>query len=363
MKIIACCGYHATGSGVIDDLLREMDNVADAVYGAELRILHDTDCISDLEYHLVKDPHRLCTGLAIRRFVEYCKSQSRMEEKIFGKNWMRLVQDYADSLIINKYKGWIDADIPFMPIWKRRFAWLERAFFYVMRNKKIAPYVPKCLSRPRWYDYYPNYVTYYSHLTENDFMRKTHSFIENLCSLINVDNKEYLVLDQFVCPHNPMRDLKYVDDMKVIVVDRDPRDLYVHEMLNKSHVLPKDPKQFAVQYRLMRELSAPDDPTKVLRVKYEDMIFHYESMVPKVLDFLGIDSSHHKFPFKHFNPSVSINGTQLWIYKTHRFVNAVKIIENELPDMLYDYPNEAVRKSIVSRMDSKLAIKEYATKH
>ena len=92
MKIIACCGYHATGSGVIDDLLREMDNVADAVYGAELRILHDTDCISDLEYHLVKDPHRLCTGLAIRRFVEYCKSQSRMEEKIFGKNWMRLVR-------------------------------------------------------------------------------------------------------------------------------------------------------------------------------------------------------------------------------------------------------------------------------
>ena len=31
MKIIACCGYHATGSGVIDDLLREMDNVVEKV--------------------------------------------------------------------------------------------------------------------------------------------------------------------------------------------------------------------------------------------------------------------------------------------------------------------------------------------
>ena len=78
MKKIACCGYHATGSGVIDDLLREMDNVACSEYCAELRILHDPDCISDLEYHIVTDPHRLGTGLALKRFFLYCKNHSQM---------------------------------------------------------------------------------------------------------------------------------------------------------------------------------------------------------------------------------------------------------------------------------------------
>ena len=53
MKKIACVGYHATGAGVIDDLFREFDNVAQGQYEVESRLLQDPDGISDLEYNLV----------------------------------------------------------------------------------------------------------------------------------------------------------------------------------------------------------------------------------------------------------------------------------------------------------------------
>lgn len=64
MKKIACVSYHGTGESVIDDLLCECNNVCHGTYEAELRILHDPDAISDLEYHLVECPHRLSSGLA-----------------------------------------------------------------------------------------------------------------------------------------------------------------------------------------------------------------------------------------------------------------------------------------------------------
>lgn len=363
MKKIAVVGYHATGSGVIDDLLRELDNTAFAEYNAELRILHDPDCISDMEYHISTDPHRSGSSLAIKRFFEYCKREARMEEKIFGDKWMTLVSNYADSLCCHKYKGWMTCESQLFPTYSKIIAKLKKTFFYVLRQKPWVNILPSSIQRPRWYNYYPEVITYYANLSEEEFIRKTKSFVEELCSTINKDKKEYIVLNQFTSSHNPMRDLRYVDDMKVIVVDRDPRDLFVHNVSLKDHRLPSEPQKFAKQYRLMRKRCAEEDPTKVLHVRYEDMIFKYDEMVPIILDFLGIDPAHHVAKKTSFKPGVSINGTQLWIYKAPEYAEAVKIIEEELPDMVYEYPNEDVRKKIISEVDGKLALKEYATKH
>ena len=363
MNKIAVVGYHATGSGVIDDLLRELDNTSFTAYNAELRILHDPDCISDLEYHIVKDPHRSGSGLAIKRFINYCKTETRMEERIFGDKWMLLVTSYAESLCIHKYKGWMSCETQLLPIRTRLVGKIKKAFFYVLRQKPFSNIFPTSFQRPRWYNYYPNITTYYANLSENEFLEKTKSFVESLCNIINVDKKEFVVLNQFTSSHNPMRDLRYVDDMKVIIVDRDPRDLFVHNVIMKDHRLPSDPLKFAKQYRLMRKRCAEEDPAKVLHVQYEDMIFKYDETVPVIMDFLGIDASHHIKKKTCFKPGVSINGTQLWIYKATKYVNEIQIIEKELPDMLYVFPDESVRNMIINEVDTKTALKEYATKH
>ena len=95
MKKIACVGYHGTGAGVIDDLFREFDNIYHGSYEAEVRLLHDPDGISDLEYHLVENPHRLSSGIVIKRFISYAKSQERQATKIFGNLWMDMIISYA----------------------------------------------------------------------------------------------------------------------------------------------------------------------------------------------------------------------------------------------------------------------------
>ena len=105
MKKIACVGYHATGAGVIDDLFREFDNVTQGQYECEMRVLQDPDGISDLEYNLVENPHRLNSGFAIKRFKKYVDRMDRTYRKIFGKKWKSISYDYAESLAKINYNG------------------------------------------------------------------------------------------------------------------------------------------------------------------------------------------------------------------------------------------------------------------
>ena len=78
MKKISCVGYHATGSGAVDDYLREFDNIESANYGIESRFLQDPDGISDLEYNLIENPHRLNSGFALKRFLIFAREIARI---------------------------------------------------------------------------------------------------------------------------------------------------------------------------------------------------------------------------------------------------------------------------------------------
>lgn len=341
MKKIACVGYHDTGSSVVDDLLRECDNVAQGVAGAELRICHDPDGISDLEYHLVKDPHRLGSTLIIRRFIDYCKRYSRMTEKLVGDKWKNMYMNYINSLVKLKYKGWLDCDVLFFPIWKKKYLWFLTA---------INHFLPQKIKKQRWYNFFPNEESYYSSLTEEEFLSKTKVFIDSICEKMNPENKEYIVLDQFASSHNPCNACRYTDNLKVIIVDRDPRDLYIHDVkMYKEHILAPEALDFAKQYRLMRREIIKDDSSIVLRVYYEDLIYKYEETTKLIFDFLGIDPLvHHIDKKKYFNPAISINGTQLW-KRFPQYAEDVQIISEELKEMLYPYPANAdkIREDIL----------------
>ena len=54
LNVITCTGYYNTGSSAVGDLLREFSNVQD--YGDyEIRIAHEPDGLSDLEYNITAD--------------------------------------------------------------------------------------------------------------------------------------------------------------------------------------------------------------------------------------------------------------------------------------------------------------------
>ena len=328
MKKIACVGYHGTGAGVIDDLLREFDNIAQGEYESESRYLHDADGISDLEYNLVENPHRLNSGFAVRRFQQYSKTNNHQLSKVYGKKWLELSDEYVGNIIAFEYeghKGWETS----------MYGPTDHLIAFV--KKAINKIKPQKYRNPAWHDYYPGHKTIHAMLTEEEFLHHTKIFIDKLCdSIKHKPNDEFVVVDQMFPGKNIERYLRYVNDVKVIIVDRDPRDLYIRQRSLPDHVLPNNPYQFCQYYRDIRPPRDYVAPSNVLYVNFEDMIYNYDSMVKKVLDFLGIDESHHISPRTHFNPDVSIRGTKMW-NKYPEYVDDIKIIERELPEYIYHY--------------------------
>lgn len=328
MKKVTCVGYHDTGSSVVDDLFREFPCFAQGGVDKECRFLQDPDGVADLEFNLVENPHRLNSGFALKRFRIMAQENHRVYEKIFGKSWMRHVDEYIADITKLKYKGYWHGDIWLLKPMVKNFHWFLRGV-----NKIL----PKPIAKPYWYNYFPNLETYHCCITEEEFLVKTRKFMETLCAELAEKGVEYILLDQLVHPNNVSRYLRYVDDLKVVIVDRDPRDIYIEEMRYKEHILPTEPHTFCEVYRDSRKNTHNyENPDVVLRINFEDMIYHYDESISKVCNFVGVDFSQHKYPKKYFNPEVSIKNTRFW-EKYPEFRGAVEIIEKELPEFLYRY--------------------------
>ena len=330
MKKVTCISYHATGSGAVDDYLREFDGFTYAPSDVECRFLQDPDGISDLEYNLVDNWHRLNSGFAVKRYKKFARMNKRTYQLIFGKCWLDETDKYIRDLVDFEFPGYWHGDVneqPFIPwaIYK-----IRRAFSKIM---------PRKYRKTQDYNYFPYLTSYHCACSREEFYQKTQDYTEALCEKMARPDTEYLVLDQCVSTTNVKRYLNYIRDLKVIIVDRDPRDVYIQAMRDGDHVLPHDPLLFAKQYRDMRRTIDDEikDP-RILRIHFEDLIYRYDFTTKQINEFLGISEEKHEDLRKHFNPDISIRNTQLWI-NDKNYNNQIKIIEQELEDFLYLFPN------------------------
>jgi hypothetical protein len=328
MKKITCISFHGTGSGAVDDFFKEFDNCPSAPSDIECRFLQDPDGISDLEYNLIENPHRLNSGYALKRYLKFAKNMSWTYGKIFGNKWLKYSEEYVESLISDNYKGYWHGDLLLLPPITKFIYYSKRAL-----NKLR----PKRLRKPGYYNYFTKMDYWHSYITREKFLTETRNYIDKLCLLLNPNNEEFVLLDQMVATSNITRYIKYVNDLKVIVVDRDPRDLYIQQMIAGDHVLPKDPKVFAKVYRDQRNMIG-DIPVEapVLQIKFEDLIFEYEETTNKIMAFIGEKESHHVRKRQLFNPDVSIKNTQMWLAHP-KYKTAAETIEKMLPEYLYPF--------------------------
>lgn len=329
MKLITCAGYYGTGSSAVTDLLDECDNVHD-MGDYEFRFVQDPDGISDLEYNLVENNHRHNSGYAIRRYeknVKYLNGNKFIKKynQFFDNKWNDLSKEYISNLISVAYKGsWHQElrDLGFGAYF------LERSINKIVGLFKKEFFVPIFLR---------NNMDYVSYPAEN-FYLLTKRYIDDLFEYANKDNKEYVMADQLVPPSNVSRYLRYFNDLKVICVDRDPRDLFLLEKKWRGTIIPRDVKDFCLWYRTTREHrnNEKDDNERCLRINFEDLIYHYDEYSKKIFDFVGISDSHHTKKFTRLIPEQSMKNTKLWINNL-QYKDEILIIEQMLPEYLYKY--------------------------
>lgn len=328
MKIVTSVGFTCSGSSVINNLLREYDNFCELTPNNECRFLQDPDGISDLEYNLFDNRHRLNSEYAIKRYLKYTeKYDVRNFRQIFGKEWDKYNKEFVNSIIMFSYNSYWHADL-------RDLTLLQKLKYYSCRATRIIFSKIFGISRENNKNYFPNKKMFLPINGRNEFINKVNIFTNNLFQFLNKDNKEFGVVDQLVPPRNIKRYMKYVQGLYVIVVDRDPRDVYIEALLKNDRAFPKDVKQFCQIYRDNRIGNIENDEN-VLYIKFEDLVLNYNDSIDKINKFLDINIKHHINQGKYFSIEKSKKNIELW-KKYPEFSNQIKYIENNLKEYLYN---------------------------
>lgn len=327
MRIITCASYYGTGSSAVTDLFSECDGIC-SLGNCEYRFLHEPDGISDLEYNIVENNHRHNTSDAIKRFMKYMKSLETMGYggyDVFGEEFPILTKKYVNEITQLKSHSWWNKDRADKG---KLFGIADRAYSFAKRILTGNLHSERKFSLLQNREY-----GYYTAISEDEFLIATKKYVRKLINSANPNNCPYVMVDQMVPPTNSKRFVRYFDDVKIIVVDRDPRDLYLLEkVIWQWGIIPIETvEEFVEWFKITRKYASvvDEDSKKIIRIKFEDMIYHYEETRKKLLEFVEIPESFHIHPKTRFNPGISIKNTNLK-KQINGFENDIKYIENNL---------------------------------
>lgn len=333
MRIVTCSSYYGTGSSAVTDYVGEFESTT-SLGEYEFRFLHDPDGIADLEYNLVWNHNRHNSGHAIKRFkrlVDFYAGNRLIKryEPFFSNRWKEIAYRYLDSLVDFSYKGWWQYDL------------LDRGLSFYYRKLLVNKLYKLVLGKnnERVLNVLPNEVTYCSRPTQECFDAKTKAFLNELFQAANIYNKPILMIDQLLPVSNLNRFEKFFDDLRVVIVERDPRDLYILEKyVWKGNVIPTDDVQTFCKWfkytRAHRKVEVLCDE-KVMLIHFEDLIYRYDQTSVKIRDWIGLKEEDHVYKKQKLNPQESMKNTRLWLQ--YDIGEDQKIIETELAEYLYDY--------------------------
>lgn len=333
MRVITCTSYYGTGSSAVTDYVTEFETVK-SLGEYEIRILHDMDGVTDLQYHLTENHNRHNSGHAIKRFKKlvdfYAGNRlASRYEPFFQNRWREISYKYINSLVDFSYRGWWQYDL------------LDKGEKYYYYKMMLNKFYKLTIGRNNSHvlNVLPKEITYCGHPTKEAFLEKTRNYVAELMEAANPENAPMLMVDQLVPSSEIWRYLPFFDDIKVIVVERDPRDLYILEKYQwQCRIIPTDDVEtFCKWYKYTRAHRKTEvfNPEKVKLIQFEDLIYRYDETTTDLCNFLGLNEKDHKFPKRHLDPSKSIENTQLW--KRYDIGSNLKFIEHELAEYLYDY--------------------------
>lgn len=335
-KLIVPTGYMGSGSSAITDLICEFEGYEAHNNSFEYIFLHCPDGVFDLEDKLLIGNNALRSDEALHSF------QTRMSELYHDENWwpanykkylhtdfLKCTEEYIEELIqFRSNNVWYMQQ---KPTWKMnlRNVHLQRVLSRISRGK---------INISRSVRYTPMVLSF---VTAEEFYAKSKKYIYKLFNLMGLE-KDNLILDQLLLPHNLWRAEKYFDNnLECFVVERDPRDVFIINkyiwMVKGGEVpYPTDVEEFCKYYRHLREAEKKVDTSHIHRFYFEDLIYKYEESTARICDILNLKPEEHTKKAVHFNPQKSINNTQLFLHEEYR--KEAKVIEERLAEYLYDFP-------------------------
>ncbi len=325
MQHICVVGYNWSGSSAVVDLLKEFKENWDPE--AEFFMLTQPHGVMDLENVLFErwDPHNV--DIAIHDFMDFAENINRNQGKFQrGINY----ENHFKGKFLEATRSFINdiTDYTFEGYW-----WIydfRKPYIKWLVEKISNKFVPKEKLE----------TMYYSRPSREEFYEAVKKYMNRLVKTISEDkNCHNIILDQAVQPQHPGKAFDYFDNAKVIVVDRDPRDIYcdlveLKKLIGKDISVTHDTSKFVKWHKDYRSFGKIKND-RIMYLQFEDLIKDYDKTVKKIIDFVsdGKGLTWEK-PGMYFKPQISARNVGK--FKDFPYLEEIKNLERELGEFLYN---------------------------
>ena len=320
-KIITSAGFGNSGSSAATNFFEEFSNVK-CIGSSEFEctFIHEPDGLLDLSKALFEG-HRLKIDLAVKRFISLSeKLQQDMYKNYFGGNFLKYTYEYIESLDFCKWNGgWHRADenikFSLKENLRKKAAFLK--FNKLAKNSTYSLYEQDSW-RPKYIQYSTQYYKDFSLISESSkysFINKTKDYLNRLFDACDPENDfEYLIFDQLLPPNANEDHFKYFDFIRVVVIDRDPRDLYLgNKVFWGNRFYPTDNAELFCNWFKQTRSCKSKLNKNIVYLMIEDFIFDYDNTASILYKFTGISKKQHINKKKILIPEKSEINTRLWL--------------------------------------------------
>lgn len=328
--VIGVCGYGYTGSGALFSLLNEFDNIR-CLPGRrddfELDISYCPDGLEDLEYHLCNNPAKgYGSDSAIYRFELLINDYERSYNRFTNNRFRIISKAYLDDLIQIRWPAYrvFEYERQKSSV-SRKIRLLKSVIKVQLKKKKIDKAVFSVKER-------------YLSIEPEDFVLKTKRYVSDLIG--DVSNEVPILLNQPFSVTNPLNGMRFFRNPYCIIVDRDPRDLYIMAKYvygTASMFIPTDSvENFVLYYKKIRKSQKKLNSSRILKIRFEDLVFKYDDTVQNIIEFLDGKIGYQTKKKKKFRPEISAQNTCLFRNFSKDSIS-LKYIEKELEEFLYPF--------------------------
>ena len=334
MKIIDLSGYSFTGKSAVYDLISNWSGYYSHGKEFEFDIIRVQGGLLDLRQALTQkhwSPVR--SSEAIRNFlrlVHHMGGDRTLHSRLrrSGASYDHYLPDF--SLLTNEFVNSL-IESSWQCEWP--FALYSRDKAYITSIKMA-----------RKFGFSLEDTVYLARLSEAEFDAKSSKYFERLFAPIAAKGFRWLVLNNAFEPFSPERSIELFDHAKAIVVDRDPRDVYISALragkIEGSQVglavTGGSVSNFIRRFRIYRRGETAKSP-HVYRMQFESLVLDYEAEVKRICSLLDDVSVATSSQGREFDPVNSARNVGQWRRLDDlRLLDDVAVIKSELSEYCLD---------------------------
>ena len=327
-------GFAASGGSALRDFFNEFEKIF--LFPCEFRLLKEKNGLLDLEDTLFNSKSPDNIDLAIKDFMILCNNFARITTKFKrrGLNYDKYtngkfslyIKDFITNLIDYKY-----------PLNTHNLDF-RKNYFQSQFDRLIQRFLPYSYYEQEAFMCYPMIDKYIysakklisSILIEASKQTNIEPSIIGLHNLVNPYTKYHVD-----------KSFNYFDNLKMIFIDRDPRDIFIDFPHNRY--LPNDSTSlekaicFVDFFKVLRAESKNfKNYENVLFINFEEFILNHEETKKTLENFLGIKFLSNINSYKYFSPYKSIKNIGKYKYHKSKNLEAFNYIEQELKQYLFE---------------------------